>query len=279
MKQAIYRWRGGRAEQFLDLINSKTNPFVVKPSVYSLDTNWRSFDEIVKFNNDFFGAVSPVLENEDYRNLFLEGSRQKTNNRPGGFIKLAFLDKDVDNMEDLYCQKVLDTINHIISERYGYADICVLVRDNKKGVLMASFLAQHGIPIISSDALLLYKNANVNFLIAVLRIVENRKDLEAAYTLLGYLTQGRPDKHDTISGNLNDIRPFLSNEFGFNVTQLIGQPASVVLESAIVQFGVAKDAAAHIYALMDEVLDIEKKKGASIHGFLKHWELKKSRYR
>ena len=275
VKQAIYRWRGGRAEQFLNLINSKTNPFAVEPSVYSLDTNWRSFDEIVKFNNTFFSSVAPVLENESYRNLFLKNSHQKTNEKPGGFVQLAFLDKDEDNKDEIGCQKVLETINNLISEHYNYEDICVLVRDNKKGVLAANFLVQHGIPIISSDALLLCNNEKVAFLVAVLRIFENRKDLEAAYLILRYLNRNQSDKHKFISENLEAVAPYLFKEYGFDISQLTGQSVSVILENAIAQFHLANDAGAHVFALMDEVLDVERKKGASVHAFLNYWEVKK----
>ncbi|MGB5357133.1 MAG: UvrD-helicase domain-containing protein, partial [Eudoraea sp.] len=44
LKQAIYRWRGGEAEQFLNLINQNTNPFVTSAEIRSLSTNYRSRD-------------------------------------------------------------------------------------------------------------------------------------------------------------------------------------------------------------------------------------------
>ena len=34
-KQAIYRWRGGKAEQFIDLFNNE-NPFQIKKQVENL---------------------------------------------------------------------------------------------------------------------------------------------------------------------------------------------------------------------------------------------------
>ncbi|WP_222982317.1 UvrD-helicase domain-containing protein [Flagellimonas meishanensis] len=275
VKQAIYRWRGGRTEQFLNLINTRTNPFVVAPTVHSLDTNWRSLDEIVGFNNAFFAAVAPTLENEDYRNLFLKDSHQKTNNKPGGFVQLTFLEKNGENQDAVYCEKVLSTINYIVSADYTHSDICVLVRDNKKGVLLANFLAQNNVPIISSDALLLNKNENVAFLIAVLRVFENEQDLEAAYLILRYLCQDKSDRHGFISKNLFQIADFLSSEHGFNIGALKGHPVLTILENAIVQFKLANDAPAHIVSLMDTALEIEKRKGPSVHAFLNYWEVKK----
>ena len=56
-KQARYRWRGGKAEQFIDLFND-VNPFHIDKKIKNLPTNYRSFKEIVSFNNDFFIKIS-----------------------------------------------------------------------------------------------------------------------------------------------------------------------------------------------------------------------------
>ncbi len=276
VKQAIYRWRGGRAEQFLNLINGKSNPFVVEPTVHSLDTNWRSFDQIVEFNNSFFTATASVLQNEAYRNLFLHDSRQKTNNKPGGFIQLSFLDSKVEDKDEAYCEQVLETINEITLKKHPYSDICILVRDNNKGMLLADFLAQQNIPIISSDALLLDNNDKITFLIALLKLFENANDREAAYQILLFLAKEEMDKHSFISKNINQIESFLSQIYGFQMAKLKGLSVFTLLENAIVQFDLAVDSTAYLTFLMDEVLLVEKREGPSVFSFMKYWEQKKS---
>lgn len=275
VKQAIYRWRGGRAEQFLNLINGKSHPFVVEPTIHSLDTNWRSYDEIVNFNNSFFTEMAPVLGNEDYRALFLNDSHQKTNNKPGGYIQMSFLDANVENKDDVYCEETLKSIQHIVSENHAYSGICVLVRDNKKGMLLADFLAQQNIPIISSDALLLAKNEKVIFLVSILRIFENAKDREAAYHILMHLSPDENGKHNFISKNLEHIETFLATEYNFNINELKGEPVLSILETAIVQFELYQGSVAHLSFLMDEVLDLEKREGPSVYAFLNYWDVKK----
>ena len=52
-KQSIYRWRGGHVKQFLKLLDNET-PFQQETNISSLQTNYRSFDTIVNFNNAFF---------------------------------------------------------------------------------------------------------------------------------------------------------------------------------------------------------------------------------
>lgn len=275
VKQAIYRWRGGRAEQFLNLTNGRSNPFVVEPSIHSLDTNWRSQDQIVNFNNSFFTASAPVLAQEDYRNLFLNDSHQKTNNKPGGYIQLSFLDGDLEDKDGTYCNETLKIIQRLVSEHHAFADICVLVRSNEKGMLLADFLAQHEIPIISSDALLLAKNEKVVFLVSILRIFENPTDREAAYKILRYICTDAKGEHTFIAQHLETIIPFLTKEHGFDVSQLKGKPVLTILETAIVQFKLNEGSVAHISFLMDEVLDLEKREGPSVYAFLNFWESKK----
>ena len=276
VKQAIYRWRGGRAEQFLDLINGNSHPFVVEPTVHSLDTNWRSYDQIVEFNNSFFTTVAPVLENVAYRDLFLRDSHQKTNNKPGGFVQLTFLDKGVADKEEAHCHQVLKSIQEITSQGYPYSYISILVRDNSKGMLLADFMALQGIPLISSDALLLNNNEKVLFLMAILRVFENPQDLVAAYRILLHLSALKSNKHGIISEHLGQVAVFLSQEFGFDLDELKGQSVSSILEKAIVQFDLAQEATAYLTFLMDEALDVEKREGPSVHAFLKYWEVKKS---
>ncbi|MCK5637597.1 MAG: UvrD-helicase domain-containing protein, partial [Flavobacteriaceae bacterium] len=52
-KQAIYRWRGGKAEQFINLSSEgnlkSINPFLIKKKLKNLDTNYRSYSEIIDF--------------------------------------------------------------------------------------------------------------------------------------------------------------------------------------------------------------------------------------
>ena len=78
-KQSIYRWRGGKAEQFIALSKDK-NPFVnPDKKLFSLGTNWRSYSEIIDFNNDFFGFMAAEFDHEDYKDLYKNHSHQQQN--------------------------------------------------------------------------------------------------------------------------------------------------------------------------------------------------------
>ncbi|SNY94847.1 UvrD-helicase domain-containing protein [Flagellimonas pacifica] len=275
VKQAIYRWRGGKVEQFLDLLNRKSHPFVVRPTIKTLDTNWRSYSEIIQFNNDFFTKIGPFLKPEDHKTLFLEGCNQKPNNRIGGYIQLSFLDKEIINKEEAYCHQVLEIINEVSSKKYAYSDICILVRDNKKGMLLANFLSQKQIPIVSSDSLLLGNNETVIFLISILKVLENTNDKESIYTILSFLAKDDGEKHDFIASYINNIEELLAKGYDFHLQNQKGRSVLAILENTIIHFNLNTNAAAYLNFLMDEALTVEKKDSAGIYSFLKHWELKK----
>src|SRR5690606_5538995 len=68
-KQSIYRFRGGKAEQFIGLYN-KEKPFSIEQTVTNLPYNYRSATNIVDFNNSFFKHVSSIFTNSLYGELF-----------------------------------------------------------------------------------------------------------------------------------------------------------------------------------------------------------------
>jgi len=277
-KQAIYRWRGGKAEQFLNLVNRNTNPFVVEPQIENLPKNYRSHQEIIKFNNDFFKSTSPFLNSEIYETLFTEGNKQEFNTLKNGFVQLTFLEEDdQQNSDEQYCHEVLKIISEIKSKDFSYKDICILVRGNKEGVQLANFLTQEGIPVISSESLLLKSSPKVQFLVNLLRFQNQSNDDEIAFELLSFIYRNEQEQHQFIERYLKDVTTLLDKEYGFDVTKM--QEASVydALEYAIKQFDLAPSSDSYVNFFMDTVLDVEQKEGTGIPTFLSHWEKKKDK--
>ena len=89
-KQSIYRWRGGYPEQFIRLINGET-PFSISPEVVKLPKNYRSQDTIVTTNNTLKEAAAK-LRTQEYKNLFIDGANQETNDNPGGAVSFTFVE-------------------------------------------------------------------------------------------------------------------------------------------------------------------------------------------
>ena len=277
-KQAIYRWRGGRAEQFLNLANGKANPFVIAPRVENLPSNYRSLPEIVRFNNDFFTNTSSYFNSETYQSLFEKGNKQTSNTKEGGLVRLTFLEEnETQTIDELYGQEVLKTIHEVINKSYVYKDICILVRGNKEGIALANFLAQENVPIISSESLLLQSSAKIRFLINLLRLQNQPDDKAIVFEILSYLSVEKENRHDYIDSNLEKVKLLLEHDFSFKLSRF--RQASVYdgMEYAIKQFNLAPKPDAYINFFMDTVLDVEQKEGVGIPIYLSYWEKKKDR--
>jgi len=277
VKQAIYRWRGGRAEQFLNLINKETNPFAVEPHIRSLETNYRSREEIIKFNNTFFSVTCPFLNSQRYNSLFLDGNKQKFHNKVGGSVELNFIKLPKENKDLEYCNEVLRAIMDVRVDKYNYADICILTRKRKQGIILADFLVEQNIPIISSETLLLKNNPKVNFLVNLLRHINAPEDTEICYEILYFLSKNRENKHVFIQKYLNNLPSALKEDFNFNIEQIKYISLQDGLEYAIKQFKLVEQSDAYITYFMDEVIDSEQRNETSITSFLDYWEKKKER--
>lgn len=276
-KQAIYRWRGGKAEQFLNLINETDSPFVYPPKTEQLETNWRSHEEIITFNNNFFTHIQQYLEHEGYKELYVTGNQQGSNHKKGGLVQFNFIDdtdKDTDSKTQ-YCQEVLERINDLTSNAYQYEDICILTRTKAEGITIANYLMQEKIPVISSETLLINASKEVQFLVALLHLANTPNDKGAAYQVLYYLHKNKPNTHDKIQEHLSTISEHLETDFNFKLKKL--QQSSVFdgLEYAINTFNLITSSNAHVTYFMDTVLDIEERFGTSIHAFLTYWENEK----
>jgi len=187
-KQAIYRWRGGDVNQFINL-NKKKSPFQIEPEIKSLKINYRSKDEIVKFNNDFFKNSSTFLSDETYNKIFDETSTQLNHNDPGGYITVNFISKTnfKKESEDLYLKEVFKKVKSVLSRGYSINQIAVLVRKKRQAILVSEALLKKGIKIISSESLLINNSNSVKFLIALMKLVINQDNRRQFKIILDHL--------------------------------------------------------------------------------------------
>ncbi|TVZ08361.1 ATP-dependent exoDNAse (exonuclease V) beta subunit [Cellulophaga sp. RHA_52] len=278
-KQAIYRWRGGKAEQFIKLTNKEELPYVLEPKTTELPRNYRSYSEIINFNNNFFTITSNLLNNTAYADLYVSGNKQEINTKTGGLVTLSFIPNEKEEQDnDLYCESVLETITALTSEKkYNYKDICILVRSNNHSYVLADFLTSKEIPVISSESLLLKSSEKVSFLLNLLTYSTQPKDKDTAYEILYFLAEKGEDTHQFIQKHLNNLEEFLLQQYGFAIDKLKQLSVFDAFEKAIHQFKLAETSDAYLISLMDEVLDVEQKDGVSAQTFLTYWDKKKDK--
>jgi len=270
-KQAIYRWRGGKAEQFLELATHQKHPFTIESDLVTLPKNYRSYTEIINFNNNFFQSVSPFLENEIYQKFFKLGNEQETNQKEGGFVHISLLPEDTD---EEYTAATLVSINKCLAQGYTYSDICIIIRKKKHGLLLADFLMQHDIPVVSSDSLLLSESIKNVFLVQLIRYIVQPDELEIQYDILNFLSNEKNDKHAYIYDNLNQLDVLLIEEYGFDASKLRQTSVFDGLAYAIKTFDLNPTSDAHLSAFMDLVFDVEQKYGSDMQSFLDYWDKK-----
>ena len=286
-KQAIYRWRGGKAEQFIDLSsvsNLSSNPFMVKREVKNLDTNFRSYAQIIGFNNDFFTSVSGFFSDPSYRELYQNGNEQKFNKREGGYVELNFLEGMKNNAErdENYPLAVIETVQDLLPQ-FRPSEICILVRKKAQGATIAKMLVDRGIEILSSETLLLKNNAKIEFIIQFLKFQSDPSNQEALFEVLTFLY-----KHLKVSAKENDFyAEFLElgfeeliaglKPYGIDYSTKNFSSYSVYegVEAIIRGFKLNSSSDAFLQFFLDFVYDFTQRRSQKGVDFLEYWEEKK----
>ncbi|MBL0014563.1 MAG: UvrD-helicase domain-containing protein [Flavobacterium sp.] len=291
-KQSIYRWRGGKAEQFIALCKNE-NPFHnPDKAIFHLDTNFRSYSQVVEFNNDFFRFLSSEFTDADYMDLYENHSHQNINSKKGGFVDLTFLNtkaeeelsavdgEEIDRSE-LFCMITFNKIEEIISRGFDYKDIAILTRKKTQGVWIANYLATQKVPIISSETLLVSNSEDVQFIISVLGYLNNQDNLEAKADFLYYLASKNQETHlihDFISAGMKhktegDFEAWL---FKFDISIIFKglRTKSLYEVVELLIASLVKDNYCNVYiqCFLDIVLERDYHKQAGISDFLVFWE-------
>ena len=292
-KQSIYRWRGGKAEQFIELSKTK-NPFNnPDKKQFSLDTNYRSYSQIIDFNNDFFEFLSEEFENEDYKDLYKNHSRQKTNSKKGGYVNILFIpqvekaemeavegEESLDKM-DFYLLATLNAILKVKNNGFKNKDIVILTRKKAQGTAIANYLTEKGIPILSSESLLINSSSEVQFIIHFLYYLKNSNDLQSKANFLYYLAKKQEGKiaiHDFIAQGMElktepEFQKWLLNskiELNFqNIRKKsLYEATEVIISKAIA----VEKRNAYVQYFLDIILERDVRNQAGIADFLNYWD-------
>lgn len=203
VKQAIYRWRNGD----WNILHSGIRNAIGEASIVEdqLDSNYRSTERIIDFNNKLFDLAPRALQarlndfveknadagtlewwkslqyNELITNVYSQ-ARQKPHAGTvrGGSVSFKILRCDEEENSDdkltvgayskLAMVHTVTEIRRLIAEKqYGYHDICVLVTKNAEAALVVQALMEAGIPVISGDALKIAGNIAVRLLLNSLK--------------------------------------------------------------------------------------------------------------
>lgn len=289
-KQAIYRWRGGQAEQFISLSSGiddgRSNPFQIKKALQNLETNYRSHEEVINFNNVFFSYISRHFSSSVYQELYRLGNAQNTNNKKGGFVQLQFVApiKTAQLRDEVYPEKVYETIKSL-NDQFDLNEICVLVRKKKEGTAIAKYLTEQGLDIVSSETLLIKNNERVDFMINLLKMLHDDTNEEAKFDVLNFLHKHlsvKSEKHaffkEMIPCESSEIFSKLEN-YGvfYEIGRFNNTPVFEAIEDIIRSFRLISTADAFMQFFLDFVFDYTQRRSNKTSSFLDYYEEKKDK--
>ena len=244
VKQSIYRWRGSEWN-LLDC--GVKERFPRADDGESLRQNRRSLETIVAFNNGFFAYAAGLLDGmagtDRISKIYADVSQEVVAGNPGeGYVDVAFVPKGEQQ------QKVLEVIRDVYSSGARYGDIAVLVRTNKQGSALASFLLGEGIPVLSDDSLSVKSSPAVRCLVSLLTLVDNPSDKVG-----GFLGEG------------------LGIDIPQSYSSLVGLAEQLLRQ--MVCKGISLDnEVLYIQSFMDELQDWTAVNGNHLGGFLSDWK-------
>ncbi len=318
-KQAIYRWRGGDMEQIVHLANKRFDVLLSRHqqpdlmgiryetinytlSQERLNTNYRSSREIIEFNNDIFRTLADM--HGASRQLLMEvydlfsSQEVPLTAKTGGHIEIQFIDsakEDDDTSTDglsAYERRTLEAVLRNIQDTvdfgYVYRDVAVLCRQNKYARMVANFLKDRGIDVISQDSLLLQSSPAVSLLVSFFKILYNPDDALARYEalhlfyqhVLNEMPQLTPNEWEGMrkSASLKPLflhlegREFLLNPFRLQQMGLYELGATLVQTFQLKEM---HGQTPYVYRFLDILLDFSVKQSNHLGEFMDYWDRKK----
>ncbi len=206
VKQSIYRWRGGDLNLLLHQAADELALYRDQLEEKTLQTNWRSAQSVIHFNNTFFRIAHKFLLNtkdlpedsgmltEVYREV-----EQNQHKRNRGAVRLQFFEREEYRKWDQAQQNTLEIVqqHHQSGGRFG--DVLILLARNEEVTEISEFLSRHQIPVISDQALRLSNHWAVRLIISAMYLQQNPRDglarAEMAYLYQKGVVQRETDYH------------------------------------------------------------------------------------
>ena len=188
VKQSIYRWRQGDWK----LLNNIEHEFTKEQiKIEPLDTNYRSEENIIRFNNTFFkqAVLQTVkeLESEGIQGATelveaykeIEQKPRKDNGK--GCVRIKLFRYDSKNASD-YKQKILneliENIRQLLDQGYKQKDIAILARSKTviPDIVDSFQNIDTNVSLVSDEAFRLDASLAVNVIIEALRLLTHPHD-------------------------------------------------------------------------------------------------------
>ncbi len=288
-KQAIYRFRGGEMGQIAALpkvLGSEHDSLLKEREVaignygvevHSLQKNFRSRQQVIDFNNALYEQLLqlPELKNKSIYEDYLQ---QRGRDSEGGFVSIEFLNDGEEELtiNDYRCQRVEQIVNDVLKRGYSYKDVAVLTRSNANASIIASYLAERGMKVVSPESLLIDRSPKVQLLLSVFRYLDRKDDHIARAEILHYahLLQKQEVHYEQLeyNGSWAAFEKEISEEISvdFDSTKFLTGKLSDLTQQLIYLFNLDEDDP-FLQFFADEVLLYTSRYGNGIGDFLLWW--------
>ncbi|WP_185862274.1 UvrD-helicase domain-containing protein [Blattabacterium cuenoti] len=284
-KQSIYRWRGGDSQQLIHLIYSYSSFY--KKKLKTIETNFRSFEEIVNFNNLLYQSISKIFNSTIYKDIYTN-SKQKIFKKYGGYVEINFINSlEKKNYKEYIYIKIKNKIKKLLKQKYVLSDIAILVRNNEEGHFLSEKLIQDGIIVNTSVSLLIKNHLEIQIIINFFYIIANPHSYKRRIILILLLLKNKfistkKKDHDFIMEivflPLNFFLKKILYKNSFTLNKLYNKSIYDISEDIINSFKLLnRENTASIYSFLDFVHRSINHVGNSIADFLDYWEYKKEK--
>lgn len=306
-KQAIYRWRGGKSELIVNLPEVPTAPqdspisehvgtFKVQQNPQVLGTNFRSCENIIHFNNEFFSQLREASASAfpDVKAYYHE-IEQEPNRKQGGHVELEFLPFKKEELEAETFRRIQELVKDLQeSKGYKLNDIAILVRKNGQAAFLGEAFIDAGVPILSNESLLLDASPSVRFVVNFMKLIQRPHSPVTKFELVRFLEdhlaearEGKPEITPfEIAERCNQASilrfvEFIYEYFGIKLQIFALQYLTLyeIGEELIRSFSLFENPDEQIYLqkLLDVLLQFSRNESDNTLDFLEFWERKKEK--
>ncbi len=289
IKQSIYRWRGGDWKILHNIKEEKElQRFHIHPE--PLDTNYRSHQVIIDFNNDFFPPAAKLLDDIEpdadikLKDIYADIKQIAKKNDKKGYVRAKLYKKED---KDTYLQNTIldmaEQIRALQDKGLSLDRIAILVRTNLTGQLLVDSFNQYApdIRLVSDEAFLLEASVGIQMIIAALRLLIDKQHTDGIsekYLMLHYLRDVQKKEDAT----LQDIAAMTAKEvlpeaFATHQEELLQLPLYLLVERLWHIFSLTNISGEDIYILtfFDELQSyLRSGKTPDIQSFLTYWDEK-----
>ena len=287
IKQSIYRWRSGDWKILYGIEQERElQRFHIDPQ--PLDTNFRSHQVIVDFNNAFFPIAAKLLDeikpdaSIKLSHIYKEVGQVAKKADKKGYVRIKLFKETDDYLQDTICD-MAEQIRQLQAGGLDLSKIAILVRTNlmTQQLIEGFSLYAPGIRLVSDEAFLLDASVSVRMIVAAMRLLidKNHTDgISEKYLMMHYLQDVLGKTDATIQSIASqEAEQVLPEAFTAHKDELLQLPLYLLAERLWHIFSLDAIEGEDVYVLtfLDELQNHLRNAGApDIQTFLTAWDEK-----